>query len=154
MSHIIWLNFLTDKKGLMRSNEFKVKSRSFLTGHQTENNFFCLKILGIHKIFRFHFGVEVFYRQVVIGGHLMVIWGRKWFFIGPTKFYYPCSYLTLSLSGRPPLLVQSVTGRPGQIWPCALNHHVPRDPMWPNRWQKLVVDKKSGRLIYLGMLRR
>lgn len=26
---------------------------------------------------------------------------------------------------------------PGQIWPCALNHHVPRDPMWPNRWKSL-----------------
>ena len=50
----------------------------------------------------FHFCVEVFYRQVVIRGHPMVIWGRKWFFIGPTKFYYPCSYLTLSMSARPP----------------------------------------------------
>ena len=48
---------------------------------------------------------------------------------------YPCLAVPFPL-------VQSVTGRPGQIWPCALNHHVPRDPMWPNRWQKLVVDKK------------
>ena len=63
-------------------------------------------------------------------------------------FYYPCSYLTLSMSVRP--LVQSVTGTPVKY------DHVPLTITCPvtlcDQIGEKVLDKKSGRLIYLGML--
>ena len=143
-------NFPTSKKHLTRSNEYKVKSRSFLTNHLAGNNFAQIsETFDVHK----NLGHFTFALRFFIDRWSFVV--TRWSFeVGNDFSLAQQSFTTLVL-----ILLYPCLPVPWSKVSLAPRSNKTMCP-WPSRapWPyvtksvKKVLDKKSGRLIYLGML--